>query len=86
MDKEKNKKETKNEDLKELIKKNIEISNEILVISKYIKGFIAWRKIISFIQLLIIVIPIVLALIYIPPFLEGLMESLEKMTGVSNFL
>jgi hypothetical protein len=80
------KNKTASESLKELIEKNIEISNEILEIARYTKGFIYWKKIISFVQILVIVVPIILALIYVPPFLRGLMETIDKMTGVSNFL
>lgn len=82
----KRKESINNDDLRKLLEKNIEISNELLEASKYIKGFIFWRKIISFVQVLIIAIPIILALIYVPPFLESLVELLDRITGVSNFL
>ncbi len=86
LEKDKVKSNIDNDDLRKLLEKNIEISNELLEASKYVKGFIFWRKIISFLQILIIAVPVILALIYVPPFLENLMELINKVTGVSNLL
>ncbi|MCF7820014.1 MAG: hypothetical protein K9M44_00890 [Candidatus Pacebacteria bacterium] len=74
-----------NAELKSLLEKNLAVSQEILDISTYIKGYVFWRKIIGFIQLVVIVVPIVLVIIYLPPFLEDLMDKLPSVVNTSSF-
>lgn len=67
-----------NTELKSLLERNLSISQEILDISMYIRGYIFWRKVMGFIQLVLIIVPIVLAVFYLPPFLEDLLDKLPS--------
>ncbi len=62
-------------DIKELLKKNLELNSEIFEMVQYVKKYIFWRKIWSFLKILIIVVPLVLAFIYLPPFLKGVYDN-----------
>lgn len=58
------------EDYKQKIDKNLEYSQEILCKLEKIHHQILLRNIITYIKIVIIVIPIILAIIYLPPYLE----------------
>jgi len=73
-----------NTELKSLLERNLSISQEILDITKYIKGYIFWRKIMGFIQLVLIIVPILLAIFYLPPFLESLMDKLPSYLNTNG--
>ena len=77
-----------NSDLQEVIKKNVELSQEILKISKYIKRYVFWQKIFNYFKLALIVIPIALAILYLPPFLKEISGSFqfifESLSLISN--
>ena len=65
----------------ELLRRNLEISEDILKKTDYIHKYIKWQKIFGIINILIIVIPIVLGFIYLPPIIRdyfGEFSSLYK--------
>lgn len=63
---------TANQRLEELLKKNLELTEEVYKMTKKIKGHMVLQKIFSLIYLLIIVVPIILGLIYLPPLLKNM--------------
>jgi hypothetical protein len=75
----------KKEDIEELIGQNLELSEEILRLTKYIKKYVFWQKIMGWLKFFLIAIPIALAIIYVPPFLEKAMNSLQEVLDLSNF-
>lgn len=64
--------------LEKLLKQNLAISQEILDISRYIKRYVFWRRIIGFAQVLIILVPIVLGIIYLPPMIEKGLDNINN--------
>lgn len=70
------------EELKKLLEKNIELTEEILKMTRSIKHFITFQKFMSFIYLLLIVVPIVLSIIYLPPLLGGVFKQYQELLGV----
>ncbi|HOZ53558.1 MAG TPA: hypothetical protein PK142_02675 [bacterium] len=73
-------------ELNDLVRENIKVSQEILSLTKYIKKYIIWQKIFSWIKLFLIVVPIILAFIYLPPFLKDFSASVQGMIGSVNGL
>jgi hypothetical protein len=65
-------------DLEKLLKQNLAVSQEVLSISKYIKRYIFWKRIIGLIQLFIILIPIILGVIYLPPIIEDGLKTINN--------
>lgn len=72
------------EEIKKLIEKNLEVSEEILRISKKVKSYMMWNQIMNFLKLLVIVVPIVLGIIYLPPILKNLFSQYEEIMGISG--
>lgn len=78
-----NKEEQKNEEsLKELLEKNIKLTEEVREMTIHIKKFIYWQRIFGFLKLFIILIPIILSIIYLPPLLDGLIEQYQSILGI----
>jgi len=63
------------EEMKELLQKNLELTQEIHEMTHKIKSYITFQKFMSTIYFLIIFVPIILSLIYLPPLLKGLFSQ-----------
>lgn len=73
-----------NSELKELIEKNIKLSEEVLEISKKIKGFVFWQRIFGVLKILIIFIPLILGAIFLPPLLQDVFKSYQELLGLGD--
>ncbi len=73
--------ESKNElqELAKLTKDNLQRSEEILAIAKDIKKYIRLTQLWTTFRLLLIVIPIVLGLIYLPPLVKDILSSYKSL-------
>jgi hypothetical protein len=65
-------------DLEKLLKKNLVISQEILDLSRYIRKYVFWKKITGIIRVIIILIPIILGIIYLPPIIEDGLKTINN--------
>jgi len=72
------------EDIKSLLEKNLKMTEEIHAMVKSMKSYIFWQRIFSVLKLLLIIIPIVLALIYLPPFLEEIFAQYESLINLGQ--
>lgn len=72
------------EDIKKLLEKNLEISQEILKTTKKIKTYINFQKVMSIIYFLIIVVPIVLSFIFLPPLIKQYLGPYEELLGINQ--
>ncbi|MDD4900532.1 MAG: hypothetical protein PHS62_00260 [Patescibacteria group bacterium] len=72
------------EQIKKLLEQNLEYSQEIYRLTKSIKRYITLQKIISVIYLLLIVVPLILGLIYLPPLLKTYMGQYQELLGGSS--
>ena len=78
--------------IKELLEQNLAVSKEILEKVHYIKRYVFWRKVFSWTMVLVfIVIPIILAVIYLPPLIkqltgsyQGMMSQIQSVQGLNN--
>ena len=77
-------KDSTHEDMKKLIEQNIELTKKILKLSKKNHGILRWQHFFGFLRILLIIIPIVLGLIYLPPFLETIVESYQSFLGLNE--
>lgn len=69
----------KPENIADLLRANLERSEEILKVSREIKIFIRWQQVWGFLRLLIIIVPIVLGFIYLPPLIKEAMQSYKSL-------
>jgi len=72
-------------ELKNLTKRNIEYSKKILEMEEKQRRYILWIKIINLIKLFIILIPIILALIYLPPIVQDFFAKYKELFGPGGF-
>jgi hypothetical protein len=55
----------------DLLRRNLEVSEKILKQTDYIKKYIKWQKIWGVIKIVIIVIPLIIGVIYLPPLFKN---------------
>ena len=75
-----------NDKLKALVEKNIEISQEILGLAKYFKKYIFWRKVFTYLRIILILVPLIIAFVYLPPFLRDLLKSFQALISPGDSL
>lgn len=63
----------------ELLRRNLELSEEILKKTDYIRSYVKWQKIWGVFNILIIAIPIIIGIVYLPPLIR---EYLEQFTSL----
>lgn len=78
-----NEKQNQEDNIKELIKKNLELTEEIYQMTKKIKRFISFQKLMSLFYFLIIVVPIVIGIIYLPPLINNFLNQYKGLLGGS---
>ena len=76
--------ETENNKIEKLLEKNIEMTEEVYQMTKKINKFVFWQKIFQTINILIIVVPIVLGIIYLPPLLKGVVGQYQKVLEIDG--
>lgn len=80
-----------NEQLKKLIEENLRLTQEIHGMTKKVKNYVTFQKVLSVFYLLIFVIPLILSIIYLPIFLktylapyQELLNSGQEMNNFNN--
>lgn len=61
--------------LHDLLEENLKISKETNQLIKQLKSWVVWQRIFGVIKILIILIPIILGIIFLPPLLKLLVSS-----------
>lgn len=68
--------------VKKLLEQNLRLTQEIYVMTKKIKGYLAFQRLVSLFYLFLIIAPIILGIIYLPPLLSGLYDQYKDLLGV----
>lgn len=68
-------------ELKELLAQNLALTQEIHEMTHNIKSYITFQKVMSFVYFLLIVVPIIISLIYLPPLIQGMMGQYSSVLG-----
>ncbi len=72
------------EEIKKLLEKNLELTEEIFKMTKSIKSFVIHQRIFGALKLLLIAVPIILGIIYLPPLLSGITEQYKDLLGIKS--
>ena len=72
------------EEIKKLLEKNLKLTEEIHKMTKGIKSFVLWQRIFGVLKILIIVVPIVLGIIYLPPLIQSLTEQYQEILNIGG--
>ena len=75
---------TENENLKELMEKNLKWSQIIYEQNRKIHHKLAWAAVASWIRLLLILIPLALAIWYLPPLLKNFLDQYGSLLGIEQ--
>lgn len=70
------------EEIKKILEQNLALTKEIYVMTKKIKSYITFQKVMSLVYIMLIVVPIVLSIIYLPPLLKGLFKQYQEILGI----
>ncbi len=76
--------EHKKDEIKELLEENKRLTKLVLTNTERIRKYIFWGRVISFIYLIIILAPIVLAVIFLPPFIRSTIAPYQELLGVGS--
>lgn len=71
--------EVTNQELKELLEKNLETNQEILDRMKKVNSYIAWQNVWLVVKVFLIVVPIIISLVYLPPLLKDVFGSYQEL-------
>lgn len=71
-------------ELKKLLQENLEISKELYEMTKKIKSWLNWQRILGVVKILLIVIPIILGIIYLPPLISKVLEPYQELLNLDK--
>ena len=70
------------EEIKKLLEQNLALTKEIYAMTRKIKSYVTFQKVMSVVYLLLIVVPIILSIIYLPPLLKGVFDQYKDVLGL----
>jgi len=73
-----------NDDLRELLTRQIELSEKVLEKVKYIKRYVIWQKVFGWVKLFLILIPLLIGLFYLPPLLKQLTQTYQDILSTQG--
>ena len=72
------------EEIKEVLKKNLELTQDTHRMVKKINKFIIWQQVIGVIKILLIIVPLVAGFIYLPGLLKNALEPYKELLEVGQ--
>ena len=72
------------EEIKEILKENLKLTKETHEMVKKIRSFVVWQQIFGVIKILLIVVPIILGIIYLPTLLESALAPYKDLLGTGQ--
>lgn len=73
-------------ELQRLLEESIALSQKIVVQNRQIKRRLTWMAVGSFLRILVILIPLILAAIFLPPLIEPAIRQYQELIGLSSSL
>lgn len=70
-------------DIQKLLAENLELTRETYKIVKKIKSHIVLEQVLNIIKILVIVVPIILGLIYLPDLIKPFWDQYQQAIGIS---
>jgi len=69
------------DEIKKLLEENLRLAAETHKMVKKIKSYMFWQNVWNFLKILIIVVPIIIGIIYLPPLLKGVFQQYQSLLG-----
>ena len=73
-----------NEEIKKLLEKNIELSEQILVLTTKTRRYIFWQQVYDAFKFLVIIVPLVIGIFYLPPLLKNAFSQYSSLMSGSG--
>lgn len=67
------------EDLADLLKSNLEMTKEIRAMVRHINNYVAWQRVFGWIKVLLIIIPLIIGVLYLPPLLKDMFNQYTSL-------
>lgn len=74
--------EPTNQELKELLEKNLEKNQEILLKINKFNNYIIWQRVWLVVKLFLIMVPVIISVIYLPPLLKNAFSSYQELLDI----
>lgn len=72
------------DEVKRLLEKNLEVSEQILGIVKTTRKYIFWQQVGNWFKIVIILAPIIVGAIYLQPLLKGIFQQYKDLLGAGQ--
>lgn len=67
------------QDIKRLLEKNLEMTKDVHRMVKKISSHIFWQQVFGVLKILILVVPIVIGILYLPPLLDKVFDQYNEL-------
>lgn len=71
-------------DLRDMVQKNLQLSEEMHTMMKKMDHFIFWSKVAGFLKFLIIFLPLILSAIYLTPLLKNTLSQYQQLLNIGQ--
>lgn len=75
-----------NSEIKSLLEENLRLTKEIHQMSRKVNRYVAFQKVLSIIYILLIIVPIILSIIYLPPLIGNIISPYQEILNGGNNL
>lgn len=69
---------------KKLLEENLRVSKATLKIAEKTRKYIFWSQVVNWLKLILIITPIILAILYLPSFIEKWREKIQDLFPFNN--
>lgn len=67
------------DDLAALLRANLEMTKEIHAMVRHINSYVAWQRVFGWLKFLLLLIPLIIGVIYLPPLLREYYQQLVQL-------
>jgi hypothetical protein len=71
-------------DLREMVQKNLQLSEEMHAMMKKMDHFIFWSRFTSFLKIFLIIVPLALSFIYLSPLLKNTLSQYQELLDMGQ--
>lgn len=75
---------TNKKTMEEMMEENLRLTQEIHRMTRSVKNYVVFQRILSGIYLFLIIVPLILGIIYLPPLLGNVIGQYQELLGVSK--
>lgn len=69
------------EELKDLLAENLKYNRAIYADTQKIRRYLFWQTVANVVWIVLVIAPIILAVIFLPPLLQGLLQNYQDLLG-----